>query len=71
MKTTRKTCPKCALHTVNVRRSRPAKVGRVRVHECLNCAHRWTSIEMTAEFLKDRLLRGDDEALRDLMRVVS
>ena len=71
MKTTKKTCPKCEKRMVNVRRSRPAKVGRVRVHECLDCLHRWTTVEMSAEFLKDRLLRGDDEALRDLMRVVS
>jgi transcriptional regulator NrdR family protein len=58
------------LRTVNVRRSRPAKVGRVRVHECLDCLHRWTTVEMSAKFIVERLLRDDHEALRDLMRVV-
>ena len=55
---------------VNIVRSRPVKVGRSRLMRCLGCAHRWGSIELTHDFVRDRLLRGDDEALRLLYRLV-
>jgi transcriptional regulator NrdR family protein len=67
---TSKTCPACEKRTVYVRRSRPVKVGRIRVMVCGNCKHRWSSVEMTSDFIRDSVLRGDGEALRDLLRIV-
>lgn len=65
-----KSCPTCCKpDAVLVLRSRGIKVGRVRVMECSSCGLRWRSIEMTASFLRDTLLR-DPEAVADLLRVI-
>jgi hypothetical protein len=37
--------------------------------ECSACGLRWRSIEMTASFLRDQLLRNP-EAVGDLLRVI-
>jgi transcriptional regulator NrdR family protein len=55
---------------VGVRRSRPVKIGRSRLMECQDCHHRWTTLEMAADFIRDKILRSDDEALRALDRLV-
>lgn len=65
---TRKLCPACGKSMVNVMRSRPCALGRFRAMVCLNCGHRWTSVEMTADFIRDKVLRSDHEALRALDR---
>jgi transcriptional regulator NrdR family protein len=55
---------------VGVIRSRPVKVGRSRLLSCGNCNHRWGTVEMTAAFIREKILRSDDEALRALDRIV-
>lgn len=55
---------------VNVMRSRPVALGRARAMVCLHCGNRWTSLEMTADFIRDKVLRSDREALRALDRFV-
>lgn len=68
--TTRKLCPACGKHMVNVKRSRPVTAGRARLMVCLDCGHKWTSLEMTSDFIRDKVLRSDHEALRALDRFV-
>lgn len=71
-----KTCPSCSKATVKVIRSREIADGRRRLHHCLSCGHRWTSLEvvegrLTADEARASLaLQGLIESLEKALSAV-
>jgi hypothetical protein len=39
--------------------------------KCLDCHYQWSSIELTYDWVRDKLMRGSFEAMQKLQRIVN